>query len=62
MSEQNTPTPQATDDSALTEENLDSVAGGVNIAPFVGPTVCPPPFGPVGPVTDPILIDGTTLV
>ena len=60
MSEQQNPTPQAADDSAIADENLESVAGGQSIIDstlIITPTVCPPPFGPVGPIIDPVLID-----
>ena len=56
MSERQNPTTHAADDSALTGENLESVAGGVGIIDptlIITPTVCPPPFGPVAPTTDP---------
>lgn len=64
MAEQQNHAAQAADESALTDESLESVAGGMDTLErslIITPTVCPPPFGPVGPITEPILIDGTTI-
>ena len=64
MSEQNITT-QSADESALTDESLESVAGGVRSLgdPILGPIICPLPTDPItGPVTTPILLDSTDTI
>jgi hypothetical protein len=63
MSEQKNPTPQAADESALSDESLESVAGGRSLTPSEPEILLPPTLVmPVEPVVEPLPGDLDQLV
>lgn len=60
MSEEKSTTPQAADESALTDENLESVAGGLSLISTTPGILIPPIItcpGPTDPILEPICLD-----